>query len=409
MTGDPIGALAGVRILDLSRVLAGPSCTQLLGDLGADVVKVERPGVGDETRLWGPPFLKDAGGKDTTESGYYLSTNRNKRSIAINFADPEGAGLVRRLLPGFDVLIENFKVGGLQEYGLGYAQLRPEFPRLVYCSITGFGQTGPDAARPGYDMMAQGAGGIMSVTGDPDRPPVKVGVAVNDVITGLYTAVALLSALRHRDLRGVGQQIDIGLLDVQVAWLFNVGMNYLLSGRVPGRLGTAHPNTVPYQVFPSSDGYYILGANNDHQFRRYCGFAGMPELADDPRFATNAARVANRDELVRMISDVSRKQPTHYWLEGLGRMGLPCGPVNTIDQVFADPQVNHRNMKITMSRPPDQGGTFPLIGNPLKLSETPVTYRLPPPRLGEHTDEVLEELLGLTASDRDGLRRRGVI
>ncbi len=409
MTGDPIGPLAGVRILDLSRVLAGPSCTQLLGDLGADVVKVERPGVGDETRLWGPPFLKDAGGKDTTESGYYLSTNRNKRSIAINFADPEGAGLVRRLLPGFDVLIENFKVGGLQEYGLGYAQLRPEFPRLVYCSITGFGQTGPDAARPGYDMMAQGAGGIMSVTGDPDRPPVKVGVAVNDVITGLYTAVALLSALRHRDLRGVGQQIDIGLLDVQVAWLFNVGMNYLLSGRVPGRLGTAHPNTVPYQVFPSSDGYYILGANNDHQFRRYCGFAGMPELADDPRFATNAARVANRDELVRMISDVSRKQPTHYWLEGLGRMGLPCGPVNTIDQVFADPQVNHRNMKITMSRPPDQGGTFPLIGNPLKLSETPVTYRLPPPRLGEHTDEVLEELLGLTASDRDGLRRRGVI
>jgi crotonobetainyl-CoA:carnitine CoA-transferase CaiB-like acyl-CoA transferase len=409
VTGDPIGALAGVRILDLSRVLAGPSCTQLLGDLGADVVKVERPGVGDETRLWGPPFLKDAGGKDTTESGYYLSTNRNKRSIAINFADPEGAGLVRRLLPGFDVLIENFKVGGLQEYGLGYAQLRPEFPRLVYCSITGFGQTGPDAARPGYDMMAQGAGGIMSVTGDPDRPPVKVGVAVNDVITGLYTAVALLSALRHRDLRGVGQQIDIGLLDVQVAWLFNVGMNYLLSGRVPGRLGTAHPNTVPYQVFPSSDGYYILGANNDHQFRRYCGFAGMPELADDPRFATNAARVANRDELVRMISDVSRKQPTHYWLEGLGRMGLPCGPVNTIDQVFADPQVNHRNMKITMSRPPDQGGTFPLIGNPLKLSETPVTYRLPPPRLGEHTDEVLEELLGLTASDRDGLRRRGVI
>jgi crotonobetainyl-CoA:carnitine CoA-transferase CaiB-like acyl-CoA transferase len=409
VTGDPTGPLAGVRILDLSRVLAGPSCTQLLGDLGADVVKVERPGVGDETRLWGPPFLKDADGKDTTESGYYLSTNRNKRSIAVNFADPEGAALVRRLLPGFDVLIENFKVGGLQEYGLGYAQLRPEFPRLVYCSITGFGQTGPDAARPGYDMMAQGAGGIMSVTGDPDRPPVKVGVAVNDVITGLYTAVALLSALRHRDLRGVGQQIDIGLLDVQVAWLFNVGMNYLLSGRVPGRLGTAHPNTVPYQVFPSSDGYYILGANNDHQFRRYCGFAGMPELAADPRFATNAARVANRDELVRMISDVSRKQPTHYWLEGLGRMGLPCGPVNTIDQVFADPQVNHRNMKITMSRPPEQGGTFPLIGNPLKLSETPVTYRLPPPRLGEHTDEVLEELLGLTASDLDGLRRRGVV
>ena len=409
MTTTPAGPLEGIHVLDLSRVLAGPACTQLLADLGANVVKVERPGVGDETRSWGPPFLKDAQGNDTAESGYYLSANRNKRSVTINFATPEGAALVRQLLPRFDVLVENLKVGGLQEYGLGYGQLRANFPRLIYCSITGFGQTGPDAARPGYDLMVQGAGGIMSVTGDPDRPPVKVGVAVTDVITGLYTAVGLLSALRHRDRHGIGQHIDIGLLDVQVAWLYNVGMNYLLSGKVPGRLGTAHPNTVPYQVFPASDGHYIFGANNDQQFRRYCQFAGVPALADDPKYSTNAARVANRDALIRVITDISSKQTTRYWLDGLQRMGLPCGPVNTLDQVFADPQVLHRKMKITMSRPPDEGGTFPLIGNPLKLSETPVTYRLPPPRLGEHTDVVLEELLGLSADARAGLRERGVI
>ena len=409
MRAESVGPLEGIRILDLSRVLAGPSCTQLLADLGADVVKVERPRVGDETRTWGPPFLKDAAGKDTAESGYYLSANRNKRSVTINFAKPEGAALVRRMLPKFDVLIENFKVGGLREYGLGYEQLHEEFPRLVYCSITGLGQTGPDAARPGYDMMAQGAGGIMSVTGDPDRPPVKVGVAVNDVMSGLYSGIALLSALRHRDRHGVGQHIDVALLDVQVAWLYNVGMNYLLSGKVPGRLGTAHPNTVPYQVFESSDGYFILGANNDQQFRRYCEFAGVAPLADDPKFSTNAARVTNRDELVQIVSDISRKHTTQYWLEGLERIGLPCGPVNDLRQVFEDPQVIHRNMKITMSRPPAEGGTFPLIGNPLKLSETPVTYRLPPPRLGEHTDEVLEELLGISGGERETLRTKGVI
>jgi glutaryl-CoA transferase len=409
MATSATGPLEGIRILDLSRVLAGPSCTQLLADLGADVLKVERPGIGDETRAWGPPFLKDADGKDTTESGYYLSANRNKRSVTVNLATPEGAGLIRRMLPSCDVLIENFKVGGLQDYGLGYEQLHAEFPRLIYCSITGFGQTGPDAGRPGYDMMAQGAGGIMSVTGETDGPPVKVGVAVNDVMTGLYTAIALLSALRHRDRHGIGQHIDVALLDVQVAWLYNVGMNYLLSGKVPGRLGTAHPNTVPYQVFPSSDGHYILGANNDQQFRRYCEWAGVPELADDPRYSTNAARVTNREELVGIVSEISRKQTTQYWLDGLERMGLPCGPVNTLDQVFADPQVLHREMKIMMSRPPAEGGTFPLIGNPLKLSETPVTYRRPPPRLGEHTDGVLEEFLGLSAEERAGLRERGVI
>jgi crotonobetainyl-CoA:carnitine CoA-transferase CaiB-like acyl-CoA transferase len=403
------GPLHGVRILDLTRVLAGPSCTQLLGDLGADVIKVERPRVGDETRAWGPPFVKDEAGRETTESGYYLSTNRNKRSVTIDFSRPDGAALVRRLVARCDALVENFKVGGLAEYGLGYEQLREEFPRLVYCSITGFGQTGPYAPRPGYDMLAQGAGGIMSVTGEPDRPPVKVGVAVNDVITGLYAAVGLLAALRHRDVHGVGQQVDLGLLDVSVAWLYNVGLNYLLSGEVPRRLGTAHPNTVPYQVFPSSDGYFILAAGNDQQFRRCCAVLSRPELADDSRFSTNAARVRNRDDLVAIISELTRKEPTRYWLEGLERHGVPCGPVNTIDQVFADPQVTHRQMKITMPYPAARDGSVPLIGSPLKLSATEVTYRLPPPRLGEHTDEVLEEFLGLDAGARAALRRDGVI
>ncbi len=403
------GPLHGVRILDLSRVLAGPSCTQLLGDLGADIIKVERPRVGDETRTWGPPFVKDETGQETTESGYFLSTNRNKRSVTIDIAKAEGAALVRRLLTRCDALVENFKVGGLKEYGLGYEQLREEFPRLVYCSITGFGQTGPYAPRPGYDMLVQGAGGIMSVTGDPDRPPVKVGVAVNDVITGLYAAVGVLSALRHRDAHGVGQQVDLGLLDVGVAWLYNVGLNYLLSGEVPRRLGTAHPNTAPYQVFPSKDGYFILAAGNDHQFRRYCAFAGIPALADDSRFATNAARVRNRDQLVAIIADVSRRETTQYWIEGLERAGVPCGPVNTVDQVFADPQIDHRGMKISMAYPGAQDGAVPLISSPLKLSATTVTYRLPPPRLGQHTDEVLEELVGVDADERNALREAGVI
>ncbi|HEV8585724.1 MAG TPA: CaiB/BaiF CoA-transferase family protein [Methylomirabilota bacterium] len=401
------GPLDGVTILDLSRVLAGPSCTQMLGDLGADVVKVERPGVGDETRTWGPPFLRDAAGAETAESGYYLSANRNKRSVTINFAKPEGAALVRRLLGRADVLIENFKVGGLADYGLGYAQVRAEFPRLVYCSITGYGQDGPYAARPGYDLMAQGAGGIMSVTGEADGPPVKVGVAVNDVLSGLYAAVAILGALRHRDRTGQGQHIDVSLLDVQVGWLYNVGLNYLLSGQVPRRWGTAHPNTVPYQVFPTRDGHVILGANNDSQFRRLCEFAGAPELAKDARFLTNALRLRHRVELVEALAALTRTHTTQHWVDGLEAAGLPCGPVNTIDRVFDDPHVRHRDMKITMAHP--AGSEAPLIGSPLKLSETPVSYRRPPPTLGQHTDEVLEEWLALGAAERRALREAGII
>jgi len=400
------GPLIGIRVLDLSRVLAGPSCTQLLGDLGADVIKIERPGVGDETRTWGPPFVRDPEGQETSESGYYLSANRNKRSVTIDFAKPDGAVLIRRLLQDSDVLIENFKVGTLTEYGLAYEQLRSEFPRLVYCSITGFGQTGPYASRPGYDLLVQGGAGLMSVTGEPDRPPVKVPVAV---LTGLYATVGILSALQHRQVHGEGQHIDLGLLDVGVGWLYNVGLNYLLSRVVPQRLGTAHPNTVPYQVFPSKDGFFILGAGNDHQFRRFCGFAGLESLADDPRFATNTARVRNRSELVAMITDVTSRHPTAYWIEGLEKDGVPGGPVNTIDQVFDDPQVNHREMKISMDYPGAEGGRVPLIGNPLKLSQTPVSYRLSPPRLGEHTEGVLGELLGLGAAERAALRKRGVI
>ena len=400
------GPLEGITVLDLSRVLAGPSCTQMLGDLGAEIIKVERPGVGDETRTWGPPFLRDSAGTDTAESGYYLSANRNKRSVTINFARPEGAGLVRRLLMHADVLIENFKVGGLAEYGLGYAQLREEFPRLVYCSVTGYGQDGPYAARPGYDLMAQGAGGIMSVTGEEDGPPVKVGVAVNDVMSGLYAAVAILSALRHRDSTGRGQHIDIALLDVQVGWLYNVGLNYLLSGQVPRRWGTAHPNTVPYQVFPTSDGHVILGANNDTQFKRLCECAGAPELAADARFTTNALRLQHRAELVDIIAALTRKQTTEQWVDRLEAAGLPCGPVNTLDRVFDDPQVLHREMKFSMAHP---AGPAPLIGSPLKLSDSPVSFRRPPPTLGQHTDEVLETLLKLGGSERAALREGGII
>ena len=301
------GALKGIRILDLSRVLAGPSCTQLLADLGAEVIKVERPGVGDETRTWGPPFVKGSDGEETTESGYYLSANRNKRSVTINVSKPQGAALVKKLLANTDVLIENFKVGGLANYGLSYHDLKDEFPGLIYCSITGFGQTGPYAARPGYDMMAQGMGGLISMTGEPDRAPVKVPIAINDVMTGMYAAVAILAALRHKDSTGKGQHIDLGLLDVQVAWLFNQGLNFLTGGIVPQRMGTAHPNSVPYQVFATADGFIILAANNDHHFKRFCEFADCTELLDDPRFASNPDRVRNRDHVTSVVAGIIEK------------------------------------------------------------------------------------------------------
>jgi crotonobetainyl-CoA:carnitine CoA-transferase CaiB-like acyl-CoA transferase len=402
------GPLAGLRIVDLSRILAAPTCSQLLGDLGADVVKVERPGAGDDTRKWGPPYVVDADGNETSESAYYLSSNRNKRSVAIDFSKPEGAALVKRLLGSADVLLENFKVGSLARYGLGYDELKEEFPDLVYCSVTGFGQGGPYAGRAGYDFLAQGMGGIMSLTGAIDGEPMKVGVGISDVVCGLYAATAILAALRHRDAGGGGQHIDMSLLDSQVAWLVNAGTYYLLSGQVPPRLGNGHPNIVPYQVFPSSDGHFILAVGNDAQFRRFCEFAGIPELADDPAFAKNADRVRNRERLIPRLEAVTATRSRADWLEGMERLGVPAGPVNDIAQVFDDPQVRHREMRITMPHPLAGSGSVDLIGSPVRLSKTDVSYRLPPPTLGQHTGEILDEL-GVDGAERARLAEAGIL
>ena len=406
MMSAPSGPLSGLRILDLTRILAGPACTQALADLGADVIKIERPGAGDDTRKWGPPYLKDRQGQDTNESAYYLSTNRNKRSLTIDISQPEGQDLIRRLLGRCDVLVENFKVGGLAKYGLSHDHLKGDFPALVYCSITGFGQTGPYASRPGYDFLAQGIGGIMSITGEPDGEPMKVGVGISDVMCGMYASLAIVSAIRHRDLTGEGQQIDVALLDSQLAWLVNEGLNYLTSGETPPRRGNAHPNIVPYQLFETLDGHVILAVGNDAQFQRFCDFAGLPELAVDGRFITNAARVRNRDAIVAILAPVLRRHPMAHWLAGLEALGVPCGPVNDIAAAFNDPQVKARGMKITMPHP---AGEVDLIASPVKMSATPVTYRRPPPTLGQHTDEVLAELLGLDETERARLREKKVI
>lgn len=391
-----MSALAGLKVLDLSRVLAGPWAGQLLADLGADVVKVERPGAGDDTRAWGPPFLKDAEGRDTSEAAYFLCANRNKRSIAIDFTRPEGQQQVRALAARADVLIENFKVGGLAVYGLDYASLQALNPRLVYCSVTGFGQDGPYATRAGYDFMIQGLGGLMSVTGRADGEqgagPVKVGVALTDVLTGLYASNAVLAALAERERSGLGQYIDLALLDVQVACLANQALNYLSTGQAPSRLGNAHPNIVPYQDFPTADGDLILTVGNDNQFRKFCVAAGHPEWADDSRFSTNAARVAHRTELVPLIRQVTVFRTTAEWVALLEQAGVPCGPVNDLAAVFADPQVQARGLQLRMPHP--QSGHVDLVANPIRFSRTPVTYRRPPPLLDQHADEVLADWLG---------------
>jgi crotonobetainyl-CoA:carnitine CoA-transferase CaiB-like acyl-CoA transferase len=401
--------LDGVSILDLSRILAGPSCTQLLGDLGADVIKIERPGEGDDTRKWGPPFVVGEGGADTGESAYYLCANRNKRSVAIDIARPEGADLVRRLLAGCHVLVENFKVGGLARYGLAYEQLKEQFPSLVYCSITGFGQTGPYRDRAGYDYLAQGHGGLMSVTGEPDGEPMKVGVAIVDVMCGMYAATGILAALRHAERTGVGQQIDLALLDTQVATMINQATNYLVSGKAPPRLGNQHPNIVPYRVYQAKDGHVILAVGNDTQFRRFCQVAGLPELADDPRFATNRARVRHRAEMDALLPPVMASRTIREWVDELSAVGVPCGPVNTLPDVFADPQVQARGMQVDVPHAVAASGTVPLLGNPLQLSATPVRYEKGPPVLGQDTDEVLAERLALSADELASLRAGGVI
>ena len=403
------GPLTGLRVFDLTRILAGPTCSQLLGDLGADVIKVERPDEGDDTRKWGPPFVKNEAGAETSESAYYLASNRNKRSLSLDLARPEGQALARRLIRECDILVENFKVGGLAKYGLAYADLKEACPRLIYCSITGFGQTGPYAPRAGYDFLAQGMGGIMSLTGEPEGEPVKVGIGIADIMCGMYATCAILAALHHRDAGGGGQHIDLGLLDTQVAWLTYEGLNYLTSRQVPKRVGNEHPNIVPYKVLPCADGHFILAVGNDAQFRRFCAFAGAPELADDPRFASNAQRVRNREALYALLPALTLEKSQTDWVDGLAALGVPSGPVNTLDQVFDDPQVLHRGMRVAMPYPGAAGGQVEVIGNPIRFSQTGIDYRRAPPRLGEHTDEVLRELLGLGADEIAALRAAGAI
>ena len=403
------GPLNGIRVFDLTRVLAGPSCTQILGDLGADVIKIERPELGDDTRKYGPPFVLDVDGTETTESGYYLSANRNKRSVTLNLTGAEGQSLAKRMINQCQVLAENFKVGNLAKFGLDYTSLKAENPGLVYCSITGFGQTGPKAKRPGYDFMAQGLGGIMSITGPPGGEPHRVGVPIADLTAGLWAAISINAALRHREVTGEGQHLDISLLDTQVSLLSIQGLNYLTSGEVPGLLGNAHPNIVPYQVFPTADGNIIVAVGNDDQFKRYCEFAGVPELIDDERFVTNKARVQNREALTQILNDVMRQKPSAYWLEALEKIKITCGPINNIDQVFDDAQVAARGMRIEMNHPATGGEPLSLIGSPSKMSVTEVSYRHAPPMLGQHTEEVLEELLGIDAAECNRLREQGVI
>jgi len=406
-----MGALSHLRVLDLSRVLAGPWSGQILADLGADVIKVERPGNGDDTRSWGPPFLRDARGENTSEAAYYLSANRNKRSVTIDFTQPEGQRLVRELAEKSDIVIENFKVGGLAAYGLDYQSLKALNPKLIYCSITGFGQTGPYAKRAGYDFMIQGLGGLMSLTGRPEGEegagPVKVGVALTDILTGLYSTVAILAALAHRDQTGIGQHVDMALLDVQVACLANQAMNYLTTGTPPRRLGNAHPNIVPYQDFPTADGDFILTVGNDGQFRKFAEVAGQPQWADDPRFATNKLRVANRGELIPLIRQATVFKTTAEWVSQLEKAGVPCGPINDLAQMFQDPQVVARGLAVTIPHP--LAGIVPQVASPIRLSETPVEYRRAPPLLGEHTEAVLSEVLGLDADAVHRLRSAGVL
>jgi crotonobetainyl-CoA:carnitine CoA-transferase CaiB-like acyl-CoA transferase len=385
------GPLAGIKVLDLSRILAGPSATQLLGDYGADVIKIERPGSGDDTRKWGPPYVKDAEGNDTNESAYYLAANRNKRSVAVDISTPEGVAVIKELALKADILVENYKLGGLKKYGLDYAEIRKVNPRIIYCSITGFGQTGPNAHLPGYDLMAQGYGGIMSLTGEPDGAPMKVGVGVADLMCGMYAVTAILAALRHRDQTGEGQYIDLALVDTQIAWLANEGCNYLQSGKVPARRGNGHPNIVPYQVFAARDGHLIVAVGNDSQFGRFCDIIGAPDLATNEEFVTNIKRVENREALIPLIEACIARMNKQALLDAMKAENVPCGEVNTLAEVFDSPQVAARDMRIKMDHADNE---IEVIGNPVKFSRTPVTYRHAPPLCGADTDDVLKDWLG---------------
>jgi len=406
-----MSALGHITVLDLSRVLAGPWASQTLGDLGAEIIKVERPGEGDDTRHWGPPWLADGEGQPTGDAAYFLATNRNKKSVTVDFTKAEGQAIVRQMAARADILIENYKVGGLARYGLDYDSLKEVNPRLIYCSITGFGQTGPYAARPGYDLLLQGMGGLMSITGGkagtPGGGPQKVGVAVVDLLTGLYGAVGILAALAARERTGRGQHIDLALLDVETACLANQASNFLVSGVSPTRMGNAHPNIVPYQDFQTQDGFMIVAVGNDSQFRSLCQVLERPEWGNDPDYATNAARVARREVLIPLIEAITLTRPTAVWIAALEAANVPGGPINTIAQVFDDPQVRARGLHQDLDHA--AGGTAPTVASPLRLSDTPVQYRHGPPTLGQHTEEVLGETLGLSGDDIAGLRAQGVI
>ena len=400
MTATQKSPLQGLRVLDLSRVLAGPWCGQILADLGAEVIKIERPLKGDDTREWGPPFLKDKAGNETRESAYFLSANRGKRSVTVDITKEAGRDLVRDLARKCDILIENYKVGDLAGKGLGYDDIAAINPGIIYCSITGFGQTGPRAQEPGYDYLAQGMGGFMSITGvadgEPGAGPQRAGLAVADLTTGMYSVIGILAALRHRDATGRGQRLDMALLDTQVGWLANQAQNYFVGGDVPTRTGSWHPNLAPYQPFKTSDGYVILAVGNDLQFGRLCTFLGLAGLIVDARFSTNPARVANRIALAEALEAATAAKPSEHWLAELPRAGVPCGAVNTIDKVFTEAQVVHRGMKVTLDH--TAAGPIPVVGLPIKFSESTIAYELPPPMLGEHNDDVLSRILGLDAA-----------
>ncbi|SLN25050.1 Formyl-coenzyme A transferase [Roseovarius albus] len=387
------GALDGLVVLDLSRILAGPTCTQMLGDLGATVWKIENPkSKGDDTRAWGPPYVRDVDGNQTDLSAYFMCTNRNKQSVAVDIATPEGQELIRQLAVRADIVVENFKPGGLSKYGLDYEGLKVVHPSLIYCSISGYGQTGPNREKPGYDLMAQGFGGIMSLTGEADGQPMKVGVGIADVMCGMYATIGVLAALRHRDQSGEGQHIDVALVDTQMAWLINEGANFLTSGQLPQRRGNGHPNIVPYEVFGTSDGHVIVAVGNDAQFRRFCDFLGLAELADDVKFSTNPARIENRLELIPQIATRLNDYTMDEVIAGLEAVKVPVGPVNTLDRALGSDQAKARDGVIKMPVESAENGEVSLLGNPLKFSKTPVSYRTSPPRFGEHTEEVLAQL-----------------
>ena len=404
-----MGPLKDIKIFDLTRVLAGPHCTQILGDLGADIIKIERVKDGDDTRKFAPPFMKDQNGDDTNQSAYFSGTNRNKRSLTLDLSSSEGQAIAKELISKSDILVENFKVGTLKKYNLDYESLKEEFPSLIYCSITGFGQTGPYANRPAYDALVQAMGGVMSLTGDPEGEPMKVGVSIADLMAGMYATVSVLAALRHRDKTNEGQHLDISMLDAHVAWLANQGMNYLATGKNPERLGNQHPNILPYQVMPSKDGYFVLSVGNDATFERFCEVASCEYLLEDKKFAEAVQRVKNREEVTNKLNEITKMHETKWWLEKLEAKNIGCCAINTLEEVFSDPQVISREMVLDMEGTDEKKSPYKLIANPIKMKEGSITYRYPPPQHGEHTGELLKEYLNYSDEKINAVKKSGII